>query len=129
MMHTDFINGGRVKTSSCKNKGRALQKYIAQKLTEIFELGEGDCVSRPMGSGGVDLMMSPLARSKFPISIESKNTKKFPSIEALRQSNANKYSDTIAGAVWKPPGKGMDDSIIYFNLGEFINFIKENVNE
>jgi hypothetical protein len=111
-----------MKPQSAKAKGRKLQQWIAQRITEIFKLEEGDVESRPMGSGGVDLMMSPAARRKFPFSIESKNTKKFPSIKALQQSNVNIYSETLAGVCWKPPGKGPEETIIYFNLEEFMEF-------
>lgn len=115
-----------MKTSSAKAKGRDLQKYCKKILDKVFDLEEGDIESRPMGSGGVDLMMSPSVRKKFPVSIESKNTKKFPSVSALKQSDHNKYDDTISAVVWKPFGKSKDESIIYFNYKEFVEWVKSN---
>lgn len=102
-----------------------LQKYAAKFLTDLFGLGEGDIESRPMGSSGIDLMFSPLARKLYPFSIESKNTKAFPSLAALEQSKYNAKDKTIPAVIWKPPGKGMDKSIIYFNFEEFSKFWKE----
>lgn len=111
-----------MKTASAKAKGRKLQQYVSKKITEIFSLEEGDVESRPMGSGGVDIMASPKARSAFPFSIECKNTKTFPSLGALRQAACNEYQGTLGGVVWKPPGKSPGESIIYFNFAEFAEF-------
>ena len=117
-----------MKTSSAKSKGRELQKWLCKMWTEVFHLDEGDCVSRPMGSAGVDAMMSPKARRLIKISPEMKNTKVFPSVGALKQSQANKYEGTIAAVVWKPHGKGFDNSIIYFNAKEFSEWLEEQLN-
>ena len=114
-----------MKTSSAKAKGRNLQKYVSNKITNEFDLEEGDVISRPMGSQGTDCHMSPKARKAFPFSIECKNTKSFPSLAALAQSEANHILDTLPGVVWKPPGKGMDESLIYFNFKEFAEFWAE----
>ena len=112
-----------MKTASCKSKGRELQKHCAKILLRFAEaLEPDDVVSRPMGSGGVDIMMSPKAQIIFPVSIESKNTKAFPSVKALKQSTDNKYPGTIAAVVWKPHGKGYDQSIIYFNYESFVEW-------
>ncbi len=109
-----------MKTQSAKAKGRELQKYVAKYIRDVFCLTDNDVTSRPMGSAGRDIMMSEIAFDAFPVSIECKNTKKFPSIEALRQSQYNTEPGTIAGVVWKPPGKGMKESIIYFSFEEFV---------
>ena len=116
-----------MKTSSAKSKGRELQKYVVRVINKVFKdkFECGDVVSRPMGSSGVDIMMSPNARKNLPLSIECKNTKSFPSLSALAQSRANSYNKTLAAVVWKPFGKSMDESIIYFNTEDFISWIKE----
>ncbi len=117
-----------MKTSSAKGKGRNLQKWLSQMWTEVFGLEEDDVQSRPMGSAGVDLIMSPKAKRLIKISPECKNTKSFPSLSALKQSQANKYEGTIAGVVWKPFGKGMEESIIYFNAREFSEWLQNEIN-
>ena len=48
-----------MKTSSAKNKGRILQKLLASKLSKLYKIEEGNFVSRPMGSPGLDLIVSP----------------------------------------------------------------------
>lgn len=112
-----------MKTSSAKGKGRDLQKHIAAVLRETFDLEEDDVVSRPMGSPGEDIMMSPMARKKIPLSIESKNTKSFPSLAGLDQSRAN-CRGHLPAVVWKPFGKNKNESIIYFNLNEFAKWLE-----
>ena len=108
-----------MKTSSCKNKGRKLQQYVSQIIREVFDLPEDDVVSRPLGSPGEDLMMSDRARKVLPLSFECKNTKKFPSLAALDQARENARGHQSC-VTWKPPGKSMEDTIIYFNLREFL---------
>jgi len=118
-----------MKTASCKAKGRNLQKHIAQKIREVFGLPEEDVVSRPMGSPGADIMLSAIALSMLPCSIESKNTKSFPSLGALEQAKYNAKPGQTPVVVWKPPGKGYEKSLVYLNLEDFLSLIKERQNE
>jgi len=118
-----------MKTSSCKAKGRELQKYVASLIQSMFGLPEEDVVSRPMGSPGQDIMLSAKALQSLPLSIECKNTKQFPSLAALDQAFANtKGKAAIPVAVWKPPGKGYDKSIIYMDLRHFLWLMKAKDN-
>jgi hypothetical protein len=57
---------------SRKEKGRKLQQKIAIDIQETYGLSEFDVVSRPMGSPGLDIMLSEKARAIFPFGIESK---------------------------------------------------------
>jgi len=108
-----------MKTQSCKSKGRQLQKHVAQSIRDEFYLPEDDVVSRPMGSGGEDLMLSNRARNVLPLSIECKNWKTFPNLAALEQAEANSKGYT-ACVCWKPPRKSLDDTIIYMKLNAFL---------
>lgn len=110
-----------MKTSSCKAKGRELQKHAAKRIQEIFDLPEEDAVSRPMGSSGIDVMLSRQALDRFPISLECKNQKSFPSLAALEQAEANRKKRTWAAVLWKPPGKGMNKSIVYMTFEDFLS--------
>lgn len=117
-----------MKTASAKAKGRELQKHIASSIEATFSLEDGDAVSRPMGSGGVDILLSPAARKKFPFSVEAKNWKKSPGHAELMQSYANAYPETLPALVHKPKGKGMKETLITFRLEDFMNFWKEKTN-
>jgi hypothetical protein len=115
-----------IKPQSRKQKGRALQQYVRDRLLARFPwLGEGDVESCSMGAGGVDIKMSPLARRTLPISIECKKTKKTPSRSELEQSEENAYSTTLPAVVWCPHGKGPDKSMIMFDLEDFLAWYEQ----
>ena len=113
-----------IKTSSAKGKGKKFQNHIRDRILEEFDLGEGDVDSCSMGSGGVDIPMSPKARAAFPVSIEAKKTRKTPSLAELRQAHANAYDDTIAAVVWSPHGSGPDKAVIMMDFNEFLAWYK-----
>jgi hypothetical protein len=101
-----------INTSSAKAKGRRLQNYVRDRILEVFPwLGEGDVDSCSMGSSGIDVPMSPIARRTFPVSIECKKTKKTPSIAELNQSRANAYGTTLPVVIWCPHGVGHKKSV------------------
>ena len=115
----------KIKTSSCKAKGRKWQQNVAAFLTKKFNLDEGDIVSRPMGSGGADLMMSPAARRAFPITVECKKTASDPGRSAMKQAQYNALKGTIGAVVWQTTGEGGTKGEIRFDLEEFIDWFKQ----
>lgn len=119
-----------LKTSSAKAKGRKHQQNIRDAIMRAFpHLQEGDIESRSMGSGGVDLMFSPLARKTLPISIEAKKTKKTPARAEIGQAQANAYEGTIGAVVWSPHGTGPGKELIMFDFNEFLDWYKRYANE
>ncbi len=78
-----------MKTSSAKAKGRKLQQWFRNLLVEELELNSEDLESRPMGSGGEDIIMGVQSRTKFPFSIECKNQEKVNVWEAYAQAEEN----------------------------------------
>ena len=119
----------KIRPASAKAKGREWQKNVAKLITEKFDLQEGDVVSRPMGSGGVDLMMSPAARKKFPVSPECKKTASDPGHAALDQAKHNALKGTIGAVVWQTTGEGGTKGEIRFDLVEFIDWYKTLVKD
>ena len=68
-----------MKTSSCKGKGRRLQNAVRDMLREMGEpfcLEDDDIKATPMGSSGVDTLLSPAAKKVFNLCIECKNVEK-----------------------------------------------------
>ena len=112
-----------MKTSSAKAKGRVLQQFCAKLIAEKFGLKEDDVVSRPMGSGGADLMMSSSAQKEFPVTLECKNWKTKPGPEAVEQAKHNAYKGTVGAVAWKPPRKGFDKTLIMMELTDFLQLI------
>ncbi len=78
-----------MKTASCKAKGRKLQKHVAKRIQETFNLPEADVKSLPMGAQGCDVWMSSAALAKFPFGIECKNVEKLNVWEAFEQAKVN----------------------------------------
>jgi|SRR5690625_298913 len=65
-----------MKAQSSKQKGRSLQKLVAEKIRKAFNLSERDCKSTPMGVSGPDVQLSDKAAEKFPHEIECKNVER-----------------------------------------------------
>lgn len=86
-----------MKTSSAKNKGRTLQKWVVEKLIETFNIHPEDIKSCSMGAGGEDVIMARVARESFPFSIECKNVEKLNVWEAYEQAknNCNGYEPIV----------------------------------
>lgn len=78
-----------IKTQSAKAKGRRLQQWVRDYLTELFEFEEGDVKSTSMGAGGEDIQLSPAARKELPISIECKSKNKFVIYTMYEQARKN----------------------------------------
>lgn len=119
-----------MKPASAKAKGRLLQQHVAKLIVNsFFGLDEADVVSRPMGSGGADLMMSPFAQRTFPVSTECKNVRTHPGPAALEQAAYNAYPGTIPVVAWKPPRKGMEETLAilkYVDLIRLVQMLRNN---
>lgn len=114
-----------MKTQSCKSKGRKHQQNIrAILLREFPELEEDDILSRGMGSAGIDLMLSPLARRTVGLSIEAKKTRVAPSRTAVDQSKANAYPNTLPVVVWGPQGSGQGKELMICDFADFLKWLK-----
>lgn len=79
-----------MKTQSAKAKGRRLQQWVCGLILDRWTgLDEDDVNSRSMGASGEDVMLSPLARKKFPFSIECKNTERLNLYKSYEQCVGN----------------------------------------
>ena len=62
-----------MKTSSCKAKGRKLQQYVAEQISNILDIpwGKDELIrSREMAQSGVDVVLLDRAKTQFPWSVE-----------------------------------------------------------
>jgi hypothetical protein len=78
-----------MKPQSAKAKGRKLQQWVRNKITELFGLEPGDVESRSMGAGGEDVMLSPAARKKFPYQVECKSLASIAVYKYLKQATGH----------------------------------------
>lgn len=86
-----------MKPQSAKAKGRALQKWFVNLLVDKLNLDANDLESRPMGSGGEDIIMGVQSRAVFPMSIECKNQEAVNVWKSYEQcqSNAKYYEPCL----------------------------------
>lgn len=61
-----------MKPSSAKAKGRTFQQWVRDKIISTFGLEFDDVRSVSMGASGEDILLSPVARQRCPISVECK---------------------------------------------------------
>ena len=78
-----------MKPQSRKQKGRKLQQKLRDHLIQDLGIHEEDVLSRPMGSQGEDLILSPKAREKFPFSPECKCQETLNVWKSFEQADAN----------------------------------------
>ena len=108
-----------MKTRSAKAKGKLLANHVVSRLCTLLGLSASDVKSPPTSVKGEDLWFADIARKKFPFSVECKNVKTLSIIAALEQSRANSNGYTPC-VCYKPPGKGLDKTVIAFDLDEFL---------
>lgn len=83
--------------SSRKQKGRRLQKWVAEKISELTGLSCGkdeEIESRPMGQSGTDVRLSENVRKIFKFSIECKNSESWSILPTIQQCKDNLYPNT-----------------------------------
>lgn len=92
----------KIKTSSAKAKGRNLQYWVCERLSELFgckfDQSDDSCLiqSRPMGQHGTDIILREPLSSRFPFDIECKACEKLSIPDWVRQAKAN----TKKGKFW-----------------------------
>ena len=84
---------------SYKSKGRSFQQFVAAELRQAVSLPEADIVSRPMGSQGMDIMLSAKARQMIPFAIECKRAEHWEISAWWRQACANASSEHMEPAL------------------------------
>jgi len=110
-------------TAGRKAKGRRLQQWVRDQLIERLEIDPEDIESRPMGSGGEDLIMARAARERFPFSVEAKNQESGNVWKAYEQAQAN-AKQYEALVIMKKNGKkplAVIDAETFFDMIREIN--------
>jgi len=76
-------------TASGKAKSRLHQQAIGTDIQDEFGLPAEDVVSVPMGSPGLDILLSNRAREVFPYGVECKRVEKLSIPKWCRQCTTN----------------------------------------
>jgi len=106
-LEKSLIKKEPIKISSRKAKGRNLQYWVCNKISELIDIpynqSDDQCLihSREMGQHGNDVILRGEALKLFPFSIECKNSESFNLINTLDQVNNNKTKNTDIMIVYK----------------------------
>jgi hypothetical protein len=85
-----------MKTKSGKAKARKLQDWVRDALYERFEFTKDDIRCALMGESGEDIKLtSPMAKRRFPYSVECKNSE--------AHNVWNEYAQAVANSVNAEP--------------------------
>lgn len=82
----------RIKISSGKDKGRALQQWVCARIGNLvgieYNQQDDNCLihSREMGQAGVDVILRGEAQQRFPFAIECKSTESMNMTAFIRQA-------------------------------------------
>ncbi len=85
----------RIKISSAKGKGRGLQYWVCERISEItgipYVQADDTCEihSREMGQHGLDIVLRGEARKRFEFSVECKNQESLDLVGTVEQAMAN----------------------------------------
>jgi len=85
-----------MKTQSVKQKGRLLQQTVRDKIIQMLKpwgILPEDVKSCSMGANGVDVQLSPLAKSFLPVATECKSHKSMAVYKLYEQAKANCGAD------------------------------------
>lgn len=96
----DGLKKKKISTSSAKAKGRGLQQWTCQKISELLDIpwGKDEMIaSREMGQSGVDVRLIGEAKKKFPFAVECKcqETWSFPAWIKQARANEEKGMDWL----------------------------------
>lgn len=86
-----------IKTSSAKAKGRSLQNWTCQKISDLLGIpwGKDELIaSREMGQNGTDVRLVNEAQERFPFSVECKNQEKWNVPAWIKQAKDNQKEGT-----------------------------------
>jgi hypothetical protein len=89
-----------MKPASAKDKGRRLQQWVCQRISELTGQSWGSSgsdspiESRPMGQSGADVRMESHVRKQFPYSVECKCQEAWNVHSWIEQAKANQLADT-----------------------------------
>lgn len=96
-----------MKPSSCKQKGRRLQQWIAKQISKVTKIPCGkDCLIEPreMGQRGTDIKLYAQAAEMYPFAIEAKNKEQFAINDAIQQAKNNRANGQDWQVFWKKNG-------------------------
>jgi len=117
----------KIKIQSAKDKGRRLQKWVCQRISELtgFPCGK-DCPieSRPMGQSGVDVRLEKQVLRKFPFSVECKSQESWNVHEWIKQAKGNQIEGTDWLLVCK---RSREEPVVIINAKSWFKIMQKAI--
>jgi hypothetical protein len=117
-----------LKTSSAKAKGRKLQQWVCQQISDIFGVPWGpdeQIASREMGQNGVDIRLTGDIAKLFKWAIECKNQENWSVHQWIEQARTARDKDKL-NCDWLVIAKrNHQDPVAIIDAKVFFNLIKE----
>lgn len=114
-----------ISTSARKAKGRSLQQWTCQKISDLLGIpwGQDELIaSREMGQSGTDIRLIGEAQERFPFSVECKHQEKWNIPAWIRQAQDNQKEGTDWLLVVK---KNRAKPIIIMDADRFFDLLQE----
>jgi len=115
----------RIKPSSAKAKGRSLQQWVCQRISDLLGIpwGKDELISsREMGQSGTDVRLIGEAQERFPFSVECKNQETWAIPQWIRQAQANQKEGTHWLLIAK---RNRTKPVVIMDAKAFFNLLKQ----
>ena len=114
----------RISIASGKAKGRELQKWMCQKISDYtgYPWGKDQPIeSRPMGQSGVDVRLSPEVLKLFPMSVECKRQENWAVPSWIEQAKTNQLRSTYWFLVMR---RNREDPVVAIDGNAFFELLE-----
>ncbi len=120
-------NKTRITRASARSKGRTLQQWVCQKISELTELpwGKDEVIaSREASQSGTDVRLVGEVKKQFPFSVECKWQESWSIPAWIEQAKSNQEPGMDWLLVVK---KSRTKPIIVMDAERFFNLLKEKI--
>jgi hypothetical protein len=116
----------RITNASAKAKGRSLQNWACQKISELLGIpwGKDELIaSREMGQSGTDVRLVGEAKERFPFSVECKCQETWAIPAWIKQAKGNQVKGTDWLLIVK---KNRMTPIVIMDAERFFELLKDS---
>lgn len=118
----------KIKTASAKAKGRELQQWVCQRISDLLSIpwGKDELISsREMGQSGTDVRLIGEAQERFPFSVECKNQETWAIPQWIKQAQANQKEGTAWLLVAK---RNRTKPVVIMDAAAFFRLLEQREN-
>ncbi len=115
----------RIKRSSAKSKGRSLQQWACQKISDLLGIpwGKDEMIaSREASQSGTDVRLVGEAKERFRFSVECKNQQTWSVPAWIKQAKENQKEGTSWLLLMK---KNHHEPVIVIDAERFFELLRE----